>query len=83
MTVKEIPKSFLYTCDQCGTPHLQENASGHYNNSTPPDWLSIRLSRYSKIPVDILLCDKCEATIVATLGEGSCLPRLWSKETPS
>jgi len=36
MSIKEIPKSFLYSCDVCNTEHLQENANGCYSNSTPP-----------------------------------------------
>lgn len=75
MSVKEIPKAYEYTCDQCGVTHRQENASGHYSNSTPPDWMSLLVRRYNKVPVDILLCDRCEATIIATLGEGACLPK--------
>lgn len=38
MTVIEIPKAYLYTCDCCGITHRQENASGHYSNSRPSGW---------------------------------------------
>ena len=42
--IKEIPKQFEYTCDRCGNNHIQENANGHYTNSCPPDWLSLRFN---------------------------------------
>ena len=60
MSIREIPKSWEYKCDRCGVTHHQENASGHYSNSTPPMWVTIRVSRYSNAPVEILLCDGCE-----------------------
>lgn len=64
MAVQEIPKAYEYTCDKCGAKHRQENASGHYANSTPPDWMSLRISEYSKAPVDALLCGACKKLAV-------------------
>lgn len=67
MSVTEIPKAYEYTCDKCGAKHRQENASGHYSNSTPPGWLSLRIAHYNKAPTDYLLCDKCQVPIVAVV----------------
>jgi len=60
MAIREIPKSFEYHCDRCPETHVQENASGHYSNSTPPKWLSLTIATYNKAPHTILLCDKCK-----------------------
>lgn len=65
VTIKEIPRSFEYCCDKCKASHLQQNASGHYTNSTPPQWFRLRLhSDYYRYPVaneepTRLLCQKC------------------------
>lgn len=62
MAIKEIPRSFLYSCDVCNTDHLQENANGCYTNSTPPKWASIKFHRIIDAQViwfDKLLCPMC------------------------
>jgi len=64
MSIREIPRAWEYTCDKCGSTHLQENASGQYSNSTPPKWMSLKIGVYSKSPVDILLCDQCKEILV-------------------
>lgn len=63
MTIRSIPIAFEYKCDKCGATHLQENASGQYANSTPPDWVTLIISKYSKAPFEILLCNKCSPII--------------------
>lgn len=45
MTVEEIPRSFKYTCDSCGTYHIQQGSTGHYTESTPPNWMTIKTFR--------------------------------------
>lgn len=45
MAIREIPKSYEYTCDGCRLVHVQENASGHYSNSRPPGWASLTFAR--------------------------------------
>jgi hypothetical protein len=45
MTIREIPRSFEYTCDGCGETHVQQNAHGHYHNSRPPEWAGLSLVR--------------------------------------
>lgn len=67
MSIRSIPVAFEYKCDQCGAIHLQENASGHYANSTPPDWMNLVISFYGKSPINILLCGNCELPIVEML----------------
>ena len=47
MKITTIPQAFEYTCDCCGDKHLQENAGGHYTQSTPPGWLNVRYWRAS------------------------------------
>lgn len=44
MTIREIPKAYEYICDKCGEKHLQQNASGHYTNSTPPQWYRLTIN---------------------------------------
>lgn len=69
MTIRAIPAAFEYKCDNCGRTHLQENASGTYANSTPPEWMSLKVFRYNKTPFDVLLCEKCETPFVALLNQ--------------
>lgn len=72
MAVREIPKAFEYSCDWCGVTHLQENASGHYTESTPDGWL--RIKTYGSGPKrsghqEELICEHCAdvyETYVAT-----------------
>jgi hypothetical protein len=76
MAVREIPKSFEYTCDICGMEHLQENASGHYTDSRPPHWSRLTLARDAydyqgcagaDATVKLLLCEKCSERAVAAI----------------
>lgn len=69
MSIKTIPTAYEYKCDNCGRTHLQENASGHYDNSTPPVWMSLKVFRYNKAPFEVLLCEKCEVPFVALLNQ--------------
>ena len=59
MTIREIPRSFEYECDGCGSLHVQHNAGGHYTNSRPPEWFALRWIAPSMGMKDILLCDIC------------------------
>jgi hypothetical protein len=68
MTIREVPRSFEYTCDRCGETHVQQNAHGHYHNSRPPEWAGLSLVRdvhrndIYTIPGDkeeALLCRDC------------------------
>lgn len=75
MAIKEIPKSYEYCCDKCGASHVQQNASGHYTNSTPPNWYRLRInSDYYRYPVadgepTRLLCQKCGDDLRKILNE--------------
>jgi hypothetical protein len=61
--IREIPKSFEYTCDRCGATHRQESAEGHYTESTPPEWLTIKTihmsKKYNQNRLAVLLCTNC------------------------
>lgn len=61
--IREIPKSFEYTCDRCNTTHRQESAEGHYTESTPPGWMTVKTihmdEKLNQSRVSILLCDGC------------------------
>ena len=62
MAIREIAKSYEYKCDGCGEIHLQENANGHYTNSTPPGWGRLNFihrSIKSSLPSEVLLCELC------------------------
>lgn len=72
MSIREIPKSYEYSCDLCGAVHVQRNANGQYTNSTPPDWLLLRMDSngkrfsYPAEPMRKLLCTTCgERTLQA------------------
>lgn len=39
-TIREI-RGFEYECGKCGATHIQDNANGHYSNSTPPGWITV------------------------------------------
>ena len=60
MTIREVPKQYIYSCDRCGDRHVQENANGHYTNSRPPHWQ--RVVVYADLTIeqlDQLLCPAC------------------------
>ena len=64
MTIREIPRTFLYSCDACEREHRQENASGHYTESVPPHWSRIRIREGSVVDetfkaFEYLLCESC------------------------
>lgn len=67
MPVEEIPRSFLYTCDNCAAAHRQRNAQGHYTESTPPKWSRLKIYRLAyegdvaigSMSSERLLCDVC------------------------
>lgn len=72
MTIREIPRSFLYVCDGCGTEHKQENASGHYFDSRPPHWTRLKLGRTAYDyqgaacadgSIERLLCPDCSSKV--------------------
>lgn len=76
MGIREIPKSYEYTCDGCGKPHLQENASGHYTDSRPPHWARLKLARHAYDGGDIavgdasierLLCSSCAEKVASAI----------------
>lgn len=64
MAIKEVPKAFRYTCDGCGHFHIQENANGHYTNSTPPRWTTIRIIlKYDGVTFEKLFCEECSGLL--------------------
>lgn len=69
MAIREIPKSYEYTCDKCSYTHIQENASGHYTNSTPYGWsrLKWRVARDNEDETNLLLCMACTGSFGLTL----------------
>ena len=88
MSIREIPRSFVYTCDACGIEHLQENAGGHYTDSRPPLWERLKLHRtavdYQGTPcadasIERLLCDRCAAIISKAVNEATL--KIQSKDT--
>ncbi len=72
MAIREVPKSFEYTCDNCGKTHLQQNASGHYTNSVPPRWHHLwwikgEDSDGRSYDIKKLLCDACGPLVLKSL----------------
>jgi len=72
MTIREIPRSFLYTCDACLVEHRQENAQGHYTESVPSHWSRIRIRKGSDIgntfdAYERLLCEACGPKVISII----------------
>jgi RNase P subunit RPR2 len=75
MTIEEIPKSYQYTCDRCGHVHIQTNASGHYSNSTPPHWATVKVVGYDFKSIERLYCEKCSTPILKMLEQWRDTPK--------
>jgi hypothetical protein len=82
MAIREIPRSFEYTCDGCRTVHVQENASGHYTNSRPSHWAHLKIEQdahdfqgqaVADASITRLLCPVCSAKVFAAVN--AALPR--------
>lgn len=82
MAIREIPTSFIYSCDACGAEHEQKNASGHYANGLPDHWRRLEVHQHGYDPqghavadatIKRLLCPDCGekavAAVNATLGK--------------
>jgi hypothetical protein len=76
MAIREVPRSYVYTCDGCGEEHTQENANGHYSNSRPSYWSKLKIEKdaydYQGAPVadgsvELLLCNKCTSAIIESI----------------
>lgn len=65
MSIREIPKSYEYQCDGCPVTHLQENANGHYFNSTPEGWMTVKLQpgHGGGGGTEKLLCPNCKMNV--------------------
>ena len=69
MSIREIPKAYEYSCDRCGTTHLQENAGGHYTNSCPSKWGRIKWYSSSADGYELLFCDGCTEELKDYIGK--------------
>lgn len=76
MSIREIPRAFVYVCDGCKTEHTQENAGGHYSHSRPPHWASIKIGRdaydfqgaaVADGSIERLLCEECATKTIASI----------------
>lgn len=69
--IEDIPRSFLYKCDAhgCKVEHLQrgEILNGHYINSTPPDWTTLRVALHGYGVREALFCPVHALEIVSYL----------------
>jgi hypothetical protein len=74
MAIEEIPKAYRYTCEGCGAYCTQQNASRHYTNSTPPHWLTVRVSFNDQHGFEKLFCDECSGPVLVML-------RTWKGKT--
>ena len=68
MAIREVPRSFVYQCDACGEEHVQENPTGHYTDSRPPQWTTLRFTTTDKLSElrrdEKLLCENCGTSVV-------------------
>ena len=77
MSIREIPRAYEYRCDRCGATHLQESAAGHYTESTPPNWATLKwLSDKWALWVDgqgalsiQLLCETCAEAVSRAIND--------------
>ena len=73
MAIREIPKSYEYTCDVCDALHVQENANGHYTNSRPPNWATVSFQKNKDgtqlidSSVCLLVCAACGEKIAKAI----------------
>ena len=72
MPIREIPRSFEYTCDRCGKAHVQENANLQYANGRPPGWDNLTLTRctlsdWADQTIKHLLCPPCSDLIAEAI----------------
>lgn len=72
MAIESIPASYKYQCDRCRMTHLQKNANGHYLESTPPGWRTLKMLEGVRMDRDdstspsrweLLLCEPCGGAI--------------------
>jgi hypothetical protein len=63
MSVQKI-EGFLYSCDKCRVEHRADGMTGHYTQSTPPNWMSLNwwIGECSHRG-DVLLCPSCSVGI--------------------
>lgn len=81
MSIIEVPKAYQYECDLCGEKHIQQNARGHYWESTPEGWITFRIAfnqvdlkgdGYKKYGVtEFLACPKHYSALGKFLEEGT------------
>jgi hypothetical protein len=78
MGIREVPKSYVYTCDGCRKEHTQENASGHYLNSRPKYWSTLKVGRdaydyqgcaVADGSIERLLCDSCSEKVMKAINK--------------
>lgn len=76
MAIQEIPRAFLYVCDGCKAEHKQENAGGHYSNSRPSHWATLKIGREAydfqgaacaDASIERLLCESCATKVFAAV----------------
>ena len=76
MSIREIPRAFVYICDGCSKEHKQENANGHYTDSRPPHWIRLKLARTAydyqgaacaDASIERLLCEDCSPKVEAAI----------------
>ena len=72
MGIKEIPRTFLYTCDACGEEHRQESAI------TNSHWVRIKIEQTAYDfqgaacadgSVERLLCETCSIKVIQTINK--------------
>lgn len=71
MTIREIPRAFVYECDGCGLEHKQENAGGHYTDSRPDGWGRVTLKYAANFELERLLCPKCLTRVKDAIDEAT------------
>lgn len=71
MGEREIPSSYVYTCDFCAKDHIPENPRERYVKSTPPGWFTVTViggceDGYHYTNNGCLLCEECGPPLVKT-----------------
>lgn len=78
MAIRKLT-GFEYKCDACDRTHVDDTRSSHYHNSTPPDWLAVRVSVHGEPCREVLLCKSCARDLRAATGiQGPAIRKLFA-----
>jgi hypothetical protein len=69
MAIREIPKSYEYICDRCGSVHTQHNPNGYYTDGLPLEWGRLKFTGSHRKHVERMLCTSCSEVVECRLAD--------------